>query len=105
MSAAGLTPVMPAALPPLHELALQIACGYCGAMPGEPCVTRIAVTRTMNRADAIKHYGPSGVAQAPHRERRHPIWLAWRLGYDEGQSDALSKFDVMLTRLETAAGV
>lgn len=73
----------------LNQLAVDlIACPYCNAQPGEPCVTRIRMTGAMDRRTAWKHWGPSGRSNCPHSARTRPIYEAWQIGYREGRRDA-----------------
>lgn len=75
----------------LTDLAVEsTTCPYCGARPGEFCVTRIAVTRGMSRESAIKHYGPSGRSSYLHAARIRPIRDAFMLGIRAGQHEATS---------------
>jgi hypothetical protein len=67
----------------LTALALETACGYCGAQPGEWCVRRIIFCRGLSRAAAVKHYGPSGRASYLHTVRTRPIWRAYFAGIEE----------------------
>jgi hypothetical protein len=71
----------------LSALALTIPCAYCGAQPGERCVTRGVWTRAMPRPVAIKHYGPTGTASYSHTARSRPVWAIYWAGMEDAHAD------------------
>jgi hypothetical protein len=71
----------------LFALALTIPCAYCGAQPGERCVTRRIICRGMSRTAAIKHFGPSGTASYIHTARSRPVWAIYWAGMENAGAD------------------
>lgn len=80
------------------ELALEYACPYCQASPGEWCVTRARETRG---------WAPSDRATAPvtgrspwlHSVRTRPIMASWRDGYGDGLRDGHNTILEKLARI------